>query len=69
MYLEQSSPSPLKVHLLMFRTTFSPGQHMARASIWITAGSILTMFNIGKAVDQNGEVIEPSGAYSSGLSR
>lgn len=42
---------------------------MARASIWITAGSILTMFNIGKAVDQNGEVIEPSGAYSSGLSR
>lgn len=40
---------------------------MARASIWIVAASILAAFDITKAVDDNGNVIEPSGEYSSGF--
>lgn len=48
---------------------YSPGQHMARASIWITVASILATFNIQKATDNAGKTIEPSGKYSSGLVR
>lgn len=39
---------------------------MARASIWIVVASILATFNISKAVDSNGNTIEPSMEYTSG---
>ncbi|KAF7980673.1 hypothetical protein HWV62_37101 [Athelia sp. TMB] len=38
-----------------------PGRHMAKESIWLTAGSILACFNIEKSVDLQGNVVEPSG--------
>lgn len=41
----------------------SPGKEMAKASLWLTAGSILTTFDISKAIDESGTVIEPSGEY------
>ncbi|KAJ7080673.1 cytochrome P450, partial [Mycena epipterygia] len=44
-----------------------PGRHMATSSIWITVASILATFNIGKAVDDEGHVIEPSYEYVSGV--
>lgn len=44
----------------------SPGQHMARASIWIVVASLLATFDITNAVDDNGDVVEPSGEYSQG---
>ncbi|KAF7980672.1 hypothetical protein HWV62_37099 [Athelia sp. TMB] len=46
-----------------------PGRHMAKESIWLTAGSILACFNIEKSVDPLGNVIEPSGKYLPGLIR
>jgi hypothetical protein len=42
---------------------------MALSSIWITVVSILATFDISKAVDENGNVIEPSYDYLSGLIR
>uniref|UniRef100_A0A0W0FF05 Cytochrome P450 n=3 Tax=Moniliophthora roreri TaxID=221103 RepID=A0A0W0FF05_MONRR len=36
-----------------------PGRHMAYSSLWISIASILKTFNISKAVDEHGNVIEP----------
>ncbi|KAJ7437926.1 cytochrome P450 [Mycena galericulata] len=49
-----------------FGRRFCPGRHMAMSSIWIGVVSILTAFNIDKAVDDQGQVIEPSYEYVSG---
>ncbi|KZP19033.1 cytochrome P450 [Athelia psychrophila] len=46
-----------------------PGKEMAKASLWLTAGSILAMFDIGKAVDPSGAIIEPTGEYEEGMIR
>ena len=42
---------------------------MGKASLWLTAGSILTCFDIGKAVDASGALVEPTGEYSPGMIR
>ena len=34
-----------------------PGKYMAYESVWITVASVLAVFEIGKAVDANGEVV------------
>ncbi|KAJ6565505.1 cytochrome P450 [Mycena vulgaris] len=44
-----------------------PGRHLALSSIWITVASILAAFDISKAVDEDGRVIEPSHEYLSGI--
>ncbi|KAF7371702.1 Cytochrome P450 [Mycena venus] len=44
-----------------------PGRHMAFSSIWITVVSILATFDITKAVDEKGNVVEPSYEYLSGV--
>ncbi|KAJ7489127.1 cytochrome P450 [Mycena latifolia] len=49
-----------------FGRRFCPGRHMAVSSIWISVVSILATFNIDKAVDDEGRVIEPSYEYLSG---
>uniref|UniRef100_A0A0W0F4A8 Cytochrome P450 n=1 Tax=Moniliophthora roreri TaxID=221103 RepID=A0A0W0F4A8_MONRR len=36
-----------------------PGRHVAYSSVWIATASILKTFNISKAVDDKGHVIEP----------
>ncbi|KAJ6447838.1 cytochrome P450 [Mycena sanguinolenta] len=50
-----------------FGRRLCPGRHMALSSIWITVASILATFNITKAVDEEGNVIEPSRDYISGV--
>ncbi|KAJ7076205.1 hypothetical protein B0H15DRAFT_893540, partial [Mycena belliarum] len=40
-----------------------PGRHLAVSSVWTTAVAILATFNINKAVDETGRVIEPTGEY------
>ncbi len=52
-----------------FGRRICPGQDMAEASMWMTIASILTVFNITKAVDDKGNVVEPSGEFTSGLLR
>jgi len=44
-----------------------PGKHMAAASLWITIASILSTFIINKLVDEDGNTVEPSYEYFSGL--
>ncbi|KAK6980734.1 cytochrome p450 [Favolaschia claudopus] len=44
-----------------------PGRHMAASSVFITVASILATFDIEKATDADGTVIEPRHEYVSGL--
>jgi len=44
-----------------------PGKHIASASLWINIAYILAGFEITKAVDEHGRVIEPSFLHSEGL--
>ncbi|CDO75710.1 hypothetical protein BN946_scf184493.g8 [Trametes cinnabarina] len=50
-----------------FGRRICPGRHLACASIWIAIASVLSTFTLCKAVDENGNIIEPSGDYLSGL--
>ncbi|KAL0958545.1 hypothetical protein HGRIS_000685 [Hohenbuehelia grisea] len=50
-----------------FGRRICPGRHMAIAQIWITAASVLASFNITKAIDEDGNVIEPTQKYHSAL--
>ncbi|KAK0497942.1 cytochrome P450 [Armillaria luteobubalina] len=44
-----------------------PGRNLAIDSMKITIASLLAVFQFGKAVDDDGETIEPSGEYTSGM--
>ncbi|KAJ7777076.1 cytochrome P450 [Mycena metata] len=44
-----------------------PGRHMATSSVWIAIASILATFDITKAVEDDGRVIEPTYEYFPGL--
>ncbi|KAF7368174.1 Cytochrome P450 [Mycena venus] len=48
-----------------FGRRICPGRYMATASIWIAVASMLAAFDIKKAVDEEGRVVEPSFEYSS----
>lgn len=50
-----------------FGRRICPGRYMAFSAVWIAVASILTVFDISKAVDEHGEVIEPSHEYLSAL--
>ncbi|KAJ7871890.1 cytochrome P450 [Mycena olivaceomarginata] len=50
-----------------FGRRICPGRHMARSSVWIAVVSILATFNIDKAVDEAGHVIEPTFEYLTAL--
>ncbi|KAF9463408.1 cytochrome P450 [Collybia nuda] len=41
-----------------------PGRHMALSSIWIAIASIIASFDITKAIDEDGNVVEPTHEYS-----
>src|ERR1700761_5977636 len=43
-----------------------PGGHFALPSVWITMTSILAAFDVSKAVDDAGNVVEPSYEYCNG---
>ncbi|KAI0086253.1 cytochrome P450 [Irpex rosettiformis] len=44
-----------------------PGSNFADASIFIWCAMILAVYDISKAVGEDGKIIEPSGEYTSGL--
>ncbi|KAJ6458411.1 cytochrome P450 [Mycena vitilis] len=50
-----------------FGRRICPGKHMAASSLWITIASILSTFNITKAVDKDGKIVEPTYEYFEGL--
>ncbi len=50
-----------------FGRRICPGRHMACASMFIAIASVLSTFTLSKPVDDDGNVVEPSGEYLSGL--
>ncbi|KAF9555542.1 cytochrome P450 [Agrocybe pediades] len=50
-----------------FGRRICPGRYMAFSQIWIAVASLLTVYDIKKAVDKDGRVIELSHEYTSGL--
>ncbi|GLB42757.1 putative cytochrome P450 family protein [Lyophyllum shimeji] len=52
-----------------FGRRICPGRYMAFSSIWIAVASVVATFDIAKALDEHGEIIEPSQAHVSGLIR
>ena len=48
---------------------YSPGREMALDTVWITLASVLSAFNISKALDGGGRPITPSGRYISSIVR
>ncbi|KAJ7648232.1 cytochrome P450 [Mycena polygramma] len=50
-----------------FGRRICPGRHMAYSSVWFNAVSILATFNIAKAVDEDGQIIEPTHEYFTAL--
>ncbi|KAF7373048.1 Cytochrome P450 [Mycena sanguinolenta] len=50
-----------------FGRRICPGRHMATASLWIVVASILSTFNIDKAIGEDGREIEPTSEYSPGI--
>jgi len=43
-----------------------PGAHIGYSILWLTAASLLTVFDIDKTLDADGHPIEPSCEYNSG---
>ncbi|KAI0742440.1 cytochrome P450 [Daedaleopsis nitida] len=50
-----------------FGRRLCPGREFAEASIWLAAASVISMFDVAKAVDQWGNEITPAGDYVSGF--
>ncbi|KAF9457689.1 cytochrome P450 [Collybia nuda] len=50
-----------------FGRRICPGRYMAFSSVWIAVASIIATLDIAKAVDENGNVIEPTHEYLSAL--
>ncbi|KAF8661208.1 hypothetical protein AX16_001488 [Volvariella volvacea WC 439] len=43
-----------------------PGRHLARPSVWMLIACIITLFDISKPVDEEGNVIEPKMEWTTG---
>ncbi|TFK34601.1 cytochrome P450 [Crucibulum laeve] len=65
-HLDPTVKDPLSV-AFGFGRRFCPGSHIAVQAVWLAAASILSTFNIYKAVDNEGNAIEPSLEYHSAL--
>ncbi|TFK25347.1 cytochrome P450 [Coprinopsis marcescibilis] len=50
-----------------FGRRICPGRHFAYASIWLAIASIIYIFDLEKAKDENGNEIDPPGDYDPGL--
>ncbi|PFH47986.1 hypothetical protein AMATHDRAFT_6246 [Amanita thiersii Skay4041] len=50
-----------------FGRRICPGRYMSFSAIWISIASIIAAFDITKAVDENGNVIEPNQEFIPGL--
>ncbi|KJA26057.1 hypothetical protein HYPSUDRAFT_347562 [Hypholoma sublateritium FD-334 SS-4] len=53
--------------ILITLLSICPGRHLAMNSAWIAVVSILATYNISKAVDDNGDIIEPKAEFTDGL--
>ncbi|KZP29750.1 cytochrome P450 [Athelia psychrophila] len=67
--IDHSVMNPTTMGMFGYGRRICPGRHLAEKSAWLAAVSILAMFRISKAVDEDGAIIEPSGRYTSGMTR
>jgi hypothetical protein len=37
-----------------------PGRHLAINNVWIVAAMIIAIFDVSKAIDEDGNIIEPT---------
>ena len=61
---DSTAPDPTDV---AFGRRICQGQFLAYDTIWIMVASMLAVFNFEKAYDNNGEVIIPREAFTSGF--
>lgn len=52
-----------------FGRRICPGRYFAKDVMWLTIASLLAAFTIEKPTDESGKAVEPSGEYTSGLTR
>ena len=52
-----------------FGRRICPGRHLSADSVWIAVASILATFNLTNALDDQGNVIKPSGEFNAGFIR
>lgn len=64
--LDPDAPGP-ELAAFGFGRRICPGRYFAMDSMWIAMAHILATVNIEKAVDDAGNILEPSGEYTSGL--
>ena len=46
-----------------------PGSHLIESSLWIVIASFLATFDVGKAVDAQGTLVEPVVAFENAVFR
>ena len=68
MKLDPNDPKP-KQFAFGFGRRICPGRCLSMTSIWLSIAPILATFEIRKPKDQFGNVIEPTGEYTTGLIR
>ncbi|EJD41504.1 cytochrome P450 [Auricularia subglabra TFB-10046 SS5] len=59
-------PDP-RLHIFGYGRRVCPGKHFADSSVFIVIATTLACFDIGKAVDENGSEITPSGEMDEGM--
>ncbi|EKM55855.1 uncharacterized protein PHACADRAFT_209373 [Phanerochaete carnosa HHB-10118-sp] len=64
--LDNGVPDPVEA-AFGFGRRICPGRHFAADLLWITMAHILATLNIQKAISEAGNVVEPSGEYTSGF--
>ncbi|KAF8994066.1 cytochrome P450 [Cyathus striatus] len=50
-----------------FGRRICPGKHVALSTLWIAAASILSVYNLSKSKDENGNIVEPRIEYHSSM--
>ncbi|RDB17679.1 hypothetical protein Hypma_001255 [Hypsizygus marmoreus] len=63
----EGNGEPYPIGPFGFGRRICPGRHLAQASIWMAAASILATMNISKAVGEDGKAITPKVDYSCGI--
>ncbi|KAF4610004.1 hypothetical protein D9613_010336 [Agrocybe pediades] len=64
--LDPTVQDPVKI-LFGYGRRACPGTHIALSLLWLTVASILKTFDISKAIDDDGNVIEPSMEFHAGV--
>ena len=66
--LDTDVPDPMDVAFGFGRRS-CPGRHFAVDQLWLIIAQVLSVFNIEKAVDASGNIVEPTEEFTSGLAR